>query len=178
MKNLAYALLGCLLVAATGAQSPYAGQESREIKSLSPSRIEALRQGQGMGYAKAAELNHYPGPRHVLELADELALSDAQRQQTQAIFERMQARASDLGMQLIEKEAELDQHFAEGSISAATLEALASDIAALEGKIRVAHLSAHLEQRAVLTDDQQRLYDRLRGYDPTEEDGHGHPAGS
>lgn len=51
--------------------SPYAGQESREIKALSPDEIAALRKGDGMGFAKAAELNGYPGPRHVLDLAAE-----------------------------------------------------------------------------------------------------------
>ena len=69
MKKLACTmLLGWLILAiTTGAQSPYAGEESRAIKSLSASEIQALRQGHGMGYAKAAELNHYPGPRHVLD---------------------------------------------------------------------------------------------------------------
>ena len=28
--------------------------------------------GAGMGYARAAELNHFPGPMHVLELAREM----------------------------------------------------------------------------------------------------------
>jgi hypothetical protein len=31
-----------------------------------------------MGMAKAAELNGYPGPRHVLDLSPELHLTDAQ----------------------------------------------------------------------------------------------------
>ncbi|MDL1878575.1 hypothetical protein FBQ85_25940, partial [Cytophagia bacterium CHB2] len=52
--------------------SPYAGEESREIKSLSPQEIRMYLEGHGMGLAKAAELNHYPGPRHVMELAKQL----------------------------------------------------------------------------------------------------------
>src|SRR5512140_1710908 len=51
--------------------SPYAGEEKREIKSLSADVIEQYNQGEGMGMAKAAELNHYPGPRHVLMAADQ-----------------------------------------------------------------------------------------------------------
>src|SRR3990172_8479974 len=66
-------------------QSPYAGLEGREIKALSPEQIQELRNGDGMGLALAAELNHYPGPRHVLELAHELALSPKQQDQVQAI---------------------------------------------------------------------------------------------
>jgi hypothetical protein len=55
--------------------SPYAGQEQRPIKALSDQEVAALLAGQGAGFAKAAELNGYPGPMHVLELADRLALS-------------------------------------------------------------------------------------------------------
>jgi hypothetical protein len=54
------------------ALSPYTGQERREIKALSNEEIDRYLSGDGMGLAKAAELNHYPGPRHVLELADQL----------------------------------------------------------------------------------------------------------
>jgi len=52
--------------------SPYVGQEQREIKSLSPDEVKDYLAGKGMGLAKAAELNHYPGPAHVLELASQL----------------------------------------------------------------------------------------------------------
>ena len=37
-----------------------------------------------MGLAKAAELNHYPGPAHVLTLATELALTPDQKARTDA----------------------------------------------------------------------------------------------
>jgi hypothetical protein len=39
---------------------PYAGQQARTIKALSDEDIAALRKGEGMGMAKAAELNGYP----------------------------------------------------------------------------------------------------------------------
>jgi len=42
--------------------SPYAGSENREIKALSTDEIASYLQGKGMGFAKAAELNHHPGP--------------------------------------------------------------------------------------------------------------------
>ena len=131
MKNLFLAMcLGATgFATAVHSQSPYAGEESREIKSLSRSEIDGYLQGHGMGYAKAAELNHYPGPRHVLDLANELALTDEQIKQTQAIFERMQQKAVAFGKQLVEKEAELDRRFADGSIDAISLDALVTDIA-------------------------------------------------
>jgi hypothetical protein len=57
------------------ARQPYAGLEARSIKTLSDQQIGDLRAGRGMGLALAAELNGYPGPMHVLELADALGLS-------------------------------------------------------------------------------------------------------
>ena len=49
------------------------------------------------GYAKAAELNRYPGPAHVLELAVPLGLSRAQVESTRAIHARMERQAQALG---------------------------------------------------------------------------------
>ena len=46
-----------------------------------------------MGYARAAELNHYPGPMHVLELAESLELSADQLRRTQALFETVKEEA-------------------------------------------------------------------------------------
>ena len=43
-----------------------------EVNALSPDEVQQYLAGAGMGYAKAAELNHFPGPMHVLELADKL----------------------------------------------------------------------------------------------------------
>jgi Spy/CpxP family protein refolding chaperone len=62
-----------------------------------------------MGLAKAAELNHYPGPRHVLELASELKLSEEQRLKIEKIYNAMRERAIQLGKQIVQKERELDQ---------------------------------------------------------------------
>src|SRR5262249_20157560 len=44
----------------------YAGRQTRAIKALSEEDIAPLLNGEGMGMAKAAELNGYPGPKHVL----------------------------------------------------------------------------------------------------------------
>jgi len=63
-----------LLIALTGALAfPAAAQQ------LSPEEVKQYLSGAGRGYAKAAELNHFPGPMHVLELADKLQLSAEQR---------------------------------------------------------------------------------------------------
>jgi hypothetical protein len=80
MKLLALAVgLVALLSGTSLAQSPYAGMQTRPIKALSAEQVADLKAGRGMGLAMAAELNGYPGPAHVLELADKLDLSDQQR---------------------------------------------------------------------------------------------------
>jgi Spy/CpxP family protein refolding chaperone len=154
--------------------TPYAGQEQREIKALSAEEIEGYLSGSGMGLAKAAELNHYPGPRHVLDLAEPLQLSDEQRQQTQAIFEAMRTEAVRLGTQLVARERQLDTLFAAGTISEAQVEQLVTEIATIHGQLRAVHLRAHLAQKAILTPDQRRRYDALRGYNTSRHD-HGGP---
>jgi Spy/CpxP family protein refolding chaperone len=145
-------------------RSPYAGWEGRPIKALAPEEVERLLAGEGMGYALAAELNRYPGPRHVLDLADSLELSAAQRDSVEAIRARMNDRAVVLGRALVAAEAALDSSFASGAIDRATLRVGTAEIAQLEGELRAAHLEAHLETRGVLADDQVARYDVLRGY--------------
>lgn len=45
-----------LAIGAAGAQTPYAGMQTRSIKALSDQQIADLRAGRGMGLALAAEL--------------------------------------------------------------------------------------------------------------------------
>jgi len=144
--------------------STYVGQETREIKALSKEEVEGYLAGNGLGFAKAAELNHYPGPLHVLDAADKLQLSETQRRKTQEIFAEMKSKAVSLGKQLVEKERLLDSRFAEGTISPAELDELLTEISLINGRIRAVHLQAHLVQRTVLTVEQIRHYDTLRGY--------------
>lgn len=159
-----------------GTPSPYAGLESNDIKALTPGEVDAYLAGQGLGFAMAAELNHFPGPRHVLDLAEELSLSEQQVQRTQAIYDAMLAEAKALGQQLVDQERVLDRRFAAGNIDAATLRQRLDDIGAIRSNIRFVHLKAHLDQRAVLDAEQVRHYDRLRGYGTSAHDpeSHGH----
>jgi Spy/CpxP family protein refolding chaperone len=159
-------LFFCAAVAsAAETSSPYLGQENREIKALSREEINGYLSGDGMGFAKAAELNHYPGPKHVLQLADQLQLSEEQRTTTGRIFQQMNVQAVSLGKQLVEMERLLDSHFAGASISTSELQRLVMEISSLQGKIRATHLQAHLAQKAILRPEQLIRYDSLRGYD-------------
>ena len=149
--------------------SPYSGQESREIKALSKEEVDGYLSRDGMGLAKAAELNHYPGPKHVLDLAKQLNLSDEQQTKTQTIFDRMKSNAVNLGKQLVEKERLLDTRFADGTISNDELEQLLAEISELQGKVRAVHLA----EKLLLTPDQISRYDTFRGYQqPSDHDQH------
>lgn len=165
-------------VASSSSGSAYKGQHLRSIKALSQQDIDGYLNGKGMGFAKAAELNHYPGPRHVLDLSKELKLSNKQLRQTQTLFDEMQTKAIKLGKQLIENEQKLDQLFAKGSVDKNTLETTLLDIGMTQAKLRNVHLSTHLEQKKLLTRHQIMMYDQLRGYggngSPNHENGHKH----
>jgi len=142
----------------------YAGQEQREIKALSPEEVQDYLAGKGMGLAKAAELNRYPGPAHVLELAEKLQLDAEQRIRSAAIFRTMQAEAMRQGKALVEQERELDRLFAGGGITKEDLRTALEEIGRLQTEIRRTHLQAHIEQRKILTPKQIALYEELRGY--------------
>ena len=143
--------------------SPYAG-DTFEIPSLTPDELDQLGNGEGMGFAKAAELNHYPGPRHVLDLATELELTAAQRARTEEIFDEMQLQARELGEQIIEAERHLNTRFSNHQIDETTLGEATTTIAGLYGRLRFTHLSAHLLVGELLEPAQIEAYDRLRGY--------------
>ncbi|OGI43264.1 MAG: hypothetical protein A2150_00675 [Candidatus Muproteobacteria bacterium RBG_16_64_11] len=151
--------------AASAAQPAfYAGQEWREIKALSPEEIQDYLAGKGMGLAKAAELNRYPGPAHVLELAEKLRLDTGQKIRSEAIFRAMQAEAMRQGKALVEKEHELDRLFAGGDITSEDLRVAIEEIGRLQAEIRRTHLQAHIEQRKILTEQQIARYEEFRGY--------------
>lgn len=166
------ALLPALAVAvAIGASSaraqnaPYAGQQQRAIKSLSDQDIAELQAGQGMGLAKAAELNGYPGPAHVLEHAEALELTAAQRDRSKALFDSHKAAARELGRQVVEAERALDEAFASKRVDPASLRVLTAEIGQRSARLREEHLHTHLAQAALLEAGQLKRYAQLRGYE-------------
>jgi Spy/CpxP family protein refolding chaperone len=177
MSRLAVLALLALATPVVAQQQPYAGLQDRPLKALSAEQIADLRAGRGMGLALAAELNGYPGPLHVLEHADALALTPEQRSRSQALFDAMKADAVPLGLMLIEQERALDRAFAERTMTPAALARLTAAIGATQAALREAHLKYHLVQADILTSAQRERYAVLRGYagggqDPQR---HGHP---
>jgi hypothetical protein len=131
--------------------SPYSGQEIRDIKSLSDNDVQSLQNGTGEafgGIAKLAELNGYPGPRHVLDIAQELQLTDGQRMEIELIYQNMSNNAKSIGSAIIAIEQDMDEAFAN-----------------LYGQLRFVHLSAHLDTAQIMTTEQIQMYNEMRGYD-------------
>ena len=168
-------LAGSLLVAAPSrllaqesapapTPAPYAEQLHTQIRGLSAAEIDDLRNGRGMGLARPAEINGYPGPRHVLDLSTELGLSESQQAAVQTLFEQMQAEAAPRGEQFLAVYTHLEQSFREGRASAETVTTMTAHLGQIEGQLRATHLKYHLLTRPMLTDDQNAAYARLRGY--------------
>ncbi len=184
MKRLAFAALAALAAFPAPAQqrdtpfrvepqititpgqqpSPYVGFETREVKTLSTERQEGLKQGRGLGYALAAEMNGLPGPLHVLELAEPLGLDADQKQRTTTLYNRMRREAIAAGEQLIAAEAHLDRMFAQRQATPQRVEAQTAVVAAQDAKLRAIHLNAHLAMMDILSPEQIESYNRLRGY--------------
>ena len=148
--------------------SPYSGQEIRDIKSLSDNDVQSLQNGTGEafgGIAKLAELNGYPGPRHVLDIAQELQLTDRQRMEIELIYQNMSNNAKSIGSAIIGVEQDMDEAFANKTITEENLIAMLDKSANFYGQLRFVHLSAHLDTAQIMTTEQIQIYSEMRGYD-------------
>ena len=147
--------------------SKYSKEETREIKSLSDLDIKSLKEGTGDafgGLAILAELNGYPGPRHVLDLADELQLTNGQRENITMLYNRMKTEAIDIGQEIISIESIANEKFDNGTITDEDLRELLLLSAQNYGNLRYVHLSTHLKMMDMLSSEQIDLYNSLRGY--------------
>ena len=168
---LLFGCAGLFAIASTAAlaqhdhpTSPYAHGRSSEISSLTTAEVHALRNGEGMGLARAAELNHFPGPKHLLELAPELNLDHAQVERIEAIRERMKRRAVAKGKEILEAERHLASMFDSGQPSVSGVKRVTEHLGIMRGELQAIHLLAHVETTGVLSDEQIEGYDRIRGY--------------
>lgn len=148
----------------SGHTSPYAGVETRAIKSLSGTDLKELRRGGGWGLALAAELNGVPGPAHLLELRDKIPLSADQIVTIQQIFNEMQSEAIAAGARLIAAEEAIEAAFRAADLDDAPLRALIAEAESARAELRFIHLSRHLSTPPLLSADQIARYNTLRGY--------------
>jgi Spy/CpxP family protein refolding chaperone len=164
MNRTSIAAILVLSAAAATAQTPYAGMQTRPIKALSEQQLADLGAARGMGLALAAELNGYPGPSHVLELADKLDLTADQRDRVKVLFDSMKAEAMPIGAKLVEQEAALDRQFANHTVTPDSLKTAVALVAVTQGELRETHLKYHLLTAEILNPTQMQKYAELRGY--------------
>ena len=165
MRRTASAFILALVLPVEAQQhQPYAGQHERDIKSLTADEVEQYLAGGGMGFAKSAELNRFPGPTHALELADKLALSTEQRAAIRALLDAHKEEARAIGKRLVEAERSLEQLFRSGSVPQVALAEAVAQAASLHGEYRLSHLETHRRLRPLLSDEQVARYNALRGY--------------
>lgn len=159
-----------------GSQTPYAGLQNRAIKSLSDTDIQELRRGGGWGLALAAELNGMPGPTHLLELKDQIPLTEEQVTKTRALVDDMRKAALPAGERLIAAETALEAAFAKGGVDEASLRGLLAQAEFARAELRFIHLSQHIKTVQYLRPEQIKRYNVLRGYaeDPCKNIPEGH----
>ncbi|MEL6527492.1 MAG: hypothetical protein AAFQ07_17460 [Chloroflexota bacterium] len=172
------ALLVVILAVATAQDvtptpSDYVDLQFTEIRGLSTEQIEGYQIGAGLGFALPAELNGYPGPRHVLDLAVDLELTSTQQVAIQALYDDMLPQAIELGEQILAQEEAIELAFRDGTVTDIFLQESLAEAGRLESELRYVHLSTHLATIDILTEHQVRQYNVLRGYD-AESDHSGH----
>lgn len=128
---------------------------------------QALENGEGFGMALAADRQGFPGPKHILDLREELALTPEQEKKVQLLFDHMRAQALAKGTEILAKEAELEALFASGVPETEKVRRLVKDSAALRADLRLIHLEAHLAAYAVLAPEARARYHELRYAEPT-----------
>jgi len=146
------------------------------LAQVPPDR-EGLLGGEGMGQAKSAEMNGYPGPKHILEMAAELKLTDSQKNSIQMIYDEMKLQAASLGRLIVNKEEQLDETFSKRSVDSNSVREISEQIGKLRGQLRAVHLVAHLKSKEVLTPEQIKAYKKSRGIGARHHDaktGHNH----
>ncbi|MGW8283196.1 MAG: Spy/CpxP family protein refolding chaperone [Gemmatimonadota bacterium] len=125
------------------------------LGGISAQEKEALLKGSGLGAGMIAMMNGYPGPKHVLEMGDELELTAAQREEIGTIFGEAKASFVELGTTIVEKDEALTALFTSGSATTAQVETLAREIGDLQGQLRAGHLNAHIRTYDALTPAQR-----------------------
>lgn len=172
---LAVLLAGCATpTSPPPAENPYADIPDGAIRGLSAQEVGDLLNGTGMRLALPAELNGYPGPRHALDLARELDLTDEQRSRIEALYASMNAEAKGLGREIVDLQTTLEAGFRNGTMDTARLDELGRSIGDRWTDLRLVHLRAHVAMKGILTPHQVALYGDHRGYGSADHTTHAH----
>lgn len=143
-----------------GGQAPVSSTEKAHHEFLAQERA-AIERGEGFGMAMAADRNGYAGPKHALELREQLKLSAEQVAAMEKLRAAMLEQALAKGRELLAAEEQLEKMFREGR-SESELQAQTLRIGTLRAEVRWVHLRTHLAAEKVLTADQKAAYQKLR----------------
>ena len=135
--------------------------DSTTKMNIPPDR-EGLLNGEGMGLAAYAEMNGYPGPKHVIDLKDQLGLTQDQLRKTETIMKGVQVSAKLAGEEIVKEEEELNKLFEAEKINEKLLRARLDRIAKLRGELRFIHMQAHVKMKTILSTNQVQRYNELR----------------
>lgn len=148
---------------AQGTQAHPAGGDGHRLAQACAAQFEqVVAEGRGFGMAFAADQNGYPGPMHVLELRERLALTQDQVAKMEALMGAMFAESRPKSTRLLEAEDRLRRLFAGGGAAEAAVRAAVAETERARTDIRLVHLLTHLRARDLLTAHQRRLYHEAR----------------
>jgi Spy/CpxP family protein refolding chaperone len=122
---------------------------------------EAIEKGEGFGMAMAADMNGYPGPKHVLDMKKELKLTEKQEAAMQKLMASMKEKALAKGKDVLQAEQRLGEFFAQGK-SEDELREETFRVASLRAELRWVHLSTHVAAKKILTAQQIAAYEKMR----------------
>ncbi|MGH6689848.1 MAG: Spy/CpxP family protein refolding chaperone [Gammaproteobacteria bacterium] len=118
--------------------------------------------GRGAGMAFAADQNGYPGPMHILELRERLALTADQVAKAEALMRAMFDESRPKSARLLDAEARLRRLFAAGGADESAIRTAVADVERARTDVRLVHLLTHVRARDLLTEQQRRLYHDAR----------------
>jgi Spy/CpxP family protein refolding chaperone len=145
-----------------GAGHAGGGDGHRAAQACATQFEQVVAEGRGFGMAFAADQNGYPGPMHILELRERLALTPDRVARADAMMRAMFEDSRPKSARLREAEARLRRLFAEGVANEAAVKAAVAEVERARSDVRLVHLLTHLRARDLLTDHQRRLYHDAR----------------
>src|SRR5688572_28076959 len=135
---------------------------ARRVKALSVQQIKEYLAWADMGYSKAAEIYDFPGPAHVLRLADEMALTAEQRTAAQDLLRQHKAQAREIGARFVDAECDLEMLFRLRKVQPAGLASAVRQLDRVESQYRLLHLETNRRMHALLSEKQVARYAELR----------------
>jgi len=149
--------------AAVWASSPHGGHDGhRSARRCAAEFDQVVGSGRGFGMAFVADQQGYPGPMHVLELADRLGLTAEQERRARELMDAMFTASRPRSAALLDAERRLRALFASGAADEESVRVAVAEVERARAELRMVHLRAHLAARDLLTAEQRSAYHEAR----------------